>query len=106
MHIKMLPFTLCESYFNLKIFFFFLSIRLVGFVGLVLYNICYDLIIQKVNDCYKMQKYRNKIVLKTTIIPTNNKPVTIGGAFIGSTLIYIPFLLFLDTNPLIFKRIS
>ena len=39
MHIKMLPFTLCESYFNLKFFFFFISIHLVGFVGLVLHTL-------------------------------------------------------------------
>lgn len=44
-------------------FLFFLSVHLVGFVGLVLHNIFHDLIIQKVNDFYKIQKYRNKIVL-------------------------------------------
>lgn len=80
---------------------FFLSVHLVGFVGLVLHNIFHDLIIQKVNDFYKIQKYRNKIVLQTTITPTSNNPLTSGRAFIGSNLIYIPFLLFLDAKTLI-----
>lgn len=48
---------------QLKIFFFVFFQSIYGFVGLVLHNIFHDLIIQKVNDFYKIQKYRNKIVL-------------------------------------------